>query len=109
MSIARANEAKRIYGKDIADMTFDELKKFRAWLAREPKEELVPQPMFYLHGIPYLPSYNDKHKWVGPGTPDTRLEYTTTELLEPGSVARLSVKMLWRRSWTEEINGWKML
>ena len=49
----------------------EEVRKFRAWLAREPKEEFVPQPMFYLHGIPYLPSYNDKHKWVGPSH-DTR-------------------------------------
>ena len=26
MSVARVNEAKKIYGKDIANMTFDELK-----------------------------------------------------------------------------------
>ena len=81
--------------KDLAlqgQVLIEYLKVMVAWLAREPKEEFVPQPMFYLHGIPYLPSYNDKHKWVGPGTPDTRLEYTTTELLEPGSVARLSVR-----------------
>ena len=108
MSIKVANEAKRIYGKDIDDMSIDELKRFRAWLAREPKAELVPQPVFHLHGIPYLTSYNKKHIWVGPGTSDTRLEYTTTELLEPGSVAKLSVKMLWNRYWTEEVSGWSM-
>lgn len=107
-NIKIANEARKIYGKDIRDMTPAELEKFRAWLAREPKAELVPQPVFYLHGVPYLPSYKDKHKWIGPGTPDNRREYTTTELLEPGSVAKLSVKMLWHRYWTEEIKGWSM-
>lgn len=73
------------------------------------KAETVPQPIFYVHGIPYLPHYSSRHLWVGPGPLDKRKEYTTTELLEKGSPARLSVMMLWKRSWTDDIKGWKML
>jgi len=73
------------------------------------KAETVPQPIFYVDGIPYLPSYSSRHLWIGPGAPNKRKEYTTAELVAPGSIARLSVMMLWKRSWTDDIRGWKML
>ena len=65
------------------------------------------QPVFYLHGVPYLPDYSEKHRWVGPGTKHTRTVYKTIELVDAG--ARLSVMQLWKRSWTEEVKGWKAL
>jgi hypothetical protein len=93
-------------GKDIRDMTPEELRKFREWLADQEKEQTVPQPIFYLRGVPYLPMYlgEGKHRWVGPGNEHTRKIYTTTELTEAG--AKLEVTMLWKRSWTEEVKGW---
>jgi hypothetical protein len=74
--------------------------------------ERETQPVFYLHNIPYLPSHVDakgrgKHKWVGPGREKERKEYTTTELME--AKARLSTMQLWKRSWTHEVKGWKIL
>ena len=70
------------------------------------KAETVLQPIFYLDGIPYLPHYTQGHLWVGPGGEDNRSTYSTTEISEKG---RLSVKELWKRSWTEDIKGWRML
>ena len=97
-------------GKDIRDMTPEELRKFREWLADQEKEPTVPQPIFYLKGVPYVPMHlgekgGGKHFWVGPGTMQTRKIYSTTELTEFG--AKLEVTMLWKRSWTEEVKGWK--
>ena len=69
--------------------------------------ETIAQPVFYLRGVPYLPDYGDKHRWVGPGTKHTRTVYKTMELVDAG--ARLSVMQLWTRSWTEEVKGWKAL
>lgn len=69
--------------------------------------ETQPQPIFYLHGVPYLPDYSEKHRWIGPGNKHTRTVYKTIELAEAG--ARLSVMSLWARSWTEEVKGWKSL
>jgi hypothetical protein len=99
---------KRIYGKDIDNMTLAELAKFRTWLDKEPKAEVVPQPIFYLKGVPYLPSYDKKHYWVGPGREHERKTYTTTELLEAS--AKIDIKPLWVRyaNWTEEVKGWKL-
>ena len=98
---------KRTYGKDIGDMTPEEYRKFKEWLAKEPKEELEPQPVFYLRGVPYLPHYNKKHHWVGPGDEQTRKIYTTTELTEAN--AKVDIKPLWVRyaDWTKEVRGWK--
>lgn len=98
---------KRTYGKDIGDMTPEEYGKFKVWLAKEPKEELEPQPVFYLRGVPYLPHYNKKHHWVGPGDEQTRKIYTTTELTEAN--AKVDIKPLWVRyaDWTKEVKGWK--
>ena len=69
--------------------------------------DIETQPVFYLHGVPYLPDYSEKHRWVGPGTKHTRTVYKTIELVDAG--ARLSVMQLWKRSWTEEVKGWKAL
>ena len=69
--------------------------------------ETETQPVFYLRGVPYLPDYSEKHRWVGPGTKQTRTVYKTTELIDAN--ARLSVMSLWARSWTEEVKGWKAL
>jgi hypothetical protein len=69
--------------------------------------ETIAQPVFYLHGVPYLPDYSDKHRWVSPGAKNTRTVYKTTELIDAG--ARLSVMSLWARSWTEEVKGWRAL
>lgn len=69
--------------------------------------ETIAQPVFYLHGVPYLPDYSDKHRWVSPGNKNTRTVYKTTELIDAG--ARLSVMSLWARSWTEEVKGWRAL
>jgi len=97
--------SKRIMSKDIGDMTPDEYESFKLWLASEEKAELIPQPIFFLRGVPYVPHYNKKHNWVGPGNEQHRKIYTTTELTEVG--ARLKTMMLWKRSWTEEVEGWK--
>jgi hypothetical protein len=65
------------------------------------------QPVFYLRGVPHLPDYSEKHRWVSPGNKNTRTVYKTVELIDAG--ARLSVMQLWKRSWTEEVKGWKAL
>ena len=65
------------------------------------------QPVFILRGVPYYPHYVDPHKWVGPGHWTKRKEYTTTELAE--AHARLTTMQLWKRSWTNEVKGWKIL
>jgi hypothetical protein len=98
---------KKTYGKDIRDMTPAEYEKFKVWLANEVKEELEPQPVFYLRGVPYLPHYNKKHHWVGPGDEQNRKTYTTTELMEAN--AKIGVTPLWVRyaNWTKEVKGWK--
>jgi hypothetical protein len=62
------------------------------------------QPVFYLDDVLLLPHYSEKHRWVGPGYPKTRLEYTTAQLAE--LQARLSTKNLWKRYWTDEVKGW---
>ena len=69
--------------------------------------ETETQPVFYLHGISYLPDYSEKHRWVSPGNKNTRTVCKTVELIDAG--ARLSVMQLWKRSWTEEVKGWKAL
>ena len=66
----------------------------------------VKQPVFYLGGITYLPHYTQRHLWVGPGSENKRLTYSTAELTEKGN---LGAMFLWKRSWTEDIQGWKML
>ena len=69
--------------------------------------ETETQPVFILHGMTFLPHYSDKHKWVGPGHWKVRTEYTTAELAE--AHARLTTMQLWKRSWTDEVKGWKIL
>jgi hypothetical protein len=69
--------------------------------------ETITQPVFVLYGIPYLPSYADKHRWIGPGRPRDRTEFTTTQLIASG--ARLTTANLWERSWTKEVKGWRIL
>ena len=69
--------------------------------------ETITQPIFILYGIPYMPSYVDKHRWVGPGREHEAKIYTTVELLASG--ARLSTMDLWERSWTKEVKGWRIL
>ena len=69
--------------------------------------ETETQPVFVLHNIPYYPHYTEKHIWVGPGHWTKRQEYTTTELAE--AYARLTTMQLWKRSWTNEVKGWKIL
>ena len=102
--------ATRKYGKDIQDMTEEELRKFREWLTGQERETTIPQPVFYLRGIPYLPMHmgdasGGVHRWVSPGNETTRKIYSTTEMYEFG--AKLETMMLWKRSWTEEVKGWK--
>ncbi len=63
------------------------------------------QPVYVLHGISYSPHYTEKHRWVGPGLITHRKVYTTAELNDAG--AQLAIDMLWRRSWTEDVTGWK--
>ena len=70
------------------------------------------QPIFILRGVPYYPKHlnakgEGRHKWVGPGRERERKEYTTTELAALG--ARLTTMQLWKRSWTNEVKGWKIL
>ena len=69
--------------------------------------ETVTQPVFILYGIPYLPHYVDKHRWVGPGRKHERTEFKTADLLANG--ARLVTMDLWERSWTKEVKGWRIL
>ena len=69
--------------------------------------ETETQPVFILRGVPYLPHYSKSHKWVGPGREHERKEYTTTELAE--AHARLTTRQLWKRYWTDEVKGWKIL
>jgi hypothetical protein len=73
----------------------------------EPAER-IKQPVFVLHGIAYLPSYDKPHRWIGPGPRQTRSTYTTLELLE--AQAELKSHPLWPRFWIDEqaiaiING----
>jgi len=44
--------------------------------------------------------------WVGPGSENKRLTYSTAELIEKG---KLGAMFLWKRSWTEDVQGWRML
>jgi len=69
--------------------------------------ETTTQPIFILYGIPYMPSYVEKHRWIGPGNTHTSKTYTTTELVASG--ARLSTMDLWERFWTKEVKGWRVL
>jgi hypothetical protein len=69
--------------------------------------ETVAQPVFRLHGMPYLPHYSFKHTWVSPGREHECKKYTTTELTELG--ARLKTMQLWKRYWTDEVQGWKRI
>lgn len=74
--------------------------------------ETETQPVFILHNIPYYPKHlnakgQGRHKWVGPGREHERKEYSTVELIELG--ARLTTMQLWKRSWTDEVKGWKIL
>ena len=71
------------------------------------KAVTVPQPVFYLNNIIFLPHYYDPHMWVGPGDNDHKQVFHTEDLAKLN--ARLSVAMLWRRWWTDEIQGWNML
>jgi len=61
----------------------------------------VPQPVFELDGVMYLPDYSKKHRWIGPGPTELRTEYTTAELVDLGAEKR--IEQLWPRSWTEEV------
>ena len=74
--------------------------------------ETETQPVFILRGVPYYPKHlntkgEGRHKWVGPGRERERKEYSTAELIEVG--ARLTTMQLWKRSWTDEVKGWKIL
>jgi len=69
--------------------------------------ETETQPIFILRGMTFLPHYSFKHTWVGPGHWTKRVEYTTTELAALG--ARLTTMQLWKRHWTNEVKGWKIL
>jgi len=60
--------------------------------------ETVPQPVFYLEDQLFLPHYRDPDKWVGPGSPDVRQEFSDDELIAMG--ARSEQMNLWQRSWT---------
>ena len=71
------------------------------------RAETITQPAFILYGVPYLPHYAKKHRWVGPGREHEAKVYTTTELTEYG--ARLTTMDLWERSWTKEVKGWRVL
>lgn len=69
--------------------------------------ETITQPVFILYGIPYMPHYVEKHRWVSPGREREATVYTTTELIASG--ARLTTRQLWERSWTKEVKGWRIL
>ena len=74
--------------------------------------ETETQPVFKLYNIPYYPKHlnakgEGRHKWVGPGHWTKRVEYTTTEMVALG--ARLTTMQLWKRHWTDEVKGWKIL
>ena len=69
--------------------------------------ETEAQPVFRLQGIPYYPHHSDKHRWVGPGPMALRKVYTTAELLDAN--AELVTRQLWKRSWTDEVQGWKRI
>ena len=69
--------------------------------------ETETQPVFILHGVPYMPDYGKSHRWVGPGRDHQRKTYSTTEMVEVG--ARLTTMQLWKRFWTDEVKGWKIL
>lgn len=71
------------------------------------RAETITQPMFILYGIPYIPHYVEKHRWVGPGREREATVYTTTQLIASG--ARLTTRQLWERSWTKEVKGWRIL
>ena len=72
----------------------------------EPAETFA-QPVFKVQGIPYYPHHSDKHRWVGPGPIALRKVYTTAELAE--SNAELVTRQLWKRSWTDDVQGWKRI
>jgi len=72
----------------------------------EPAEKML-QPVFILRGIPYYPHYTERHRWVGPGRKTECKIYTTAALAEFG--AELVTEMMWPRSWTEEVRGWRAM
>lgn len=72
--------------------------------------EKETQPVFILHGVPYYPKHlnikgQGRHTWVGPGREHERKEYTTVQMFDMR--ARLTTMQLWKRSWTDEVNGWR--
>lgn len=69
--------------------------------------ETVTQPVFRLDEALFLPHYRDAHMWVGPGNNLDKHVLHTDELVRLG--ARLSVMSLWRRSWTDMVQGWRDL
>lgn len=71
------------------------------------KAETVTQPVFIFQNVPYYPHHADRHRWVGPGRMSERKAYSTSELVDAN--ARLTTMQLWKRSWTSEVKGWKML
>jgi hypothetical protein len=65
------------------------------------KAETVPTYVFVLHGIPYLPHFQDEGKYVSPGYGVTHLDrYTPQELVLLG--AKRIFEPLWPRAWSKK-------
>ena len=62
------------------------------------KAEVLPQQCLSLAGITYLPHYQDKNKFVGPGYGHIHFDtYSGIELLALG--ASITNEALWPRAW----------
>lgn len=70
------------------------------------KETLAPTvrtKVYVLAGIMYLPSYNDRAMYVGPGNLRERRIIAEAALVDLG--ARAHFEMLWPRSWTKVVDN----
>ncbi len=64
---------------------------------KENRAERMPQQVFKLHGITYVPHYRNRNIFVGPGYPRfTQQIYSVTDLVNAG--AKEETDFLWTRS-----------
>ena len=64
---------------------------------KENRAERLPQQVFKLNGVTYVPHYRNRHVFVGPGYPRfTQQRYSVTDLVNAG--AKEDTEYLWQRS-----------
>lgn len=64
---------------------------------KENRAERLPQQVFKLNGVTYVPHYRNRHVFVGPGYPRfTQQFYSATDLINAGALEQ--TEFLWVRS-----------